>query len=180
MIRDILCVACTFLICYRFLTFIYNYFRFYPHQMAEVRTGYLKYTELTSIWSVLFVCQIFLFFFFKITMNYFFYSASLCWLTRIRPTPSLPLKKNKVVVTELLSWLAVCQSLYFIISLFLSPASRSDQLNSSPSRLQPLGWKSLPHCAEPCLWTSGLYRVILLNTFPDRADTTEIVIQLTQ
>lgn len=118
------------------------------------------------------------FFVFKITMNYFFYSTSLCWLTRIRSHPFFFL--NKVVVTELLSWLAVCQSLYFIISLLLSPAPRSDLLNSSPSRLQPLGWKSLPHCAEPCLWTSGLYRAILLNTFSDRTNTTEILIRFTQ
>lgn len=88
--------------------------------------------------------------------------------TFLSPLPFL----NKSVVTELPSRLAVYQSLYFIISLFLSPASRSDQLNSSSSRLKPLGWKSLPHCAEPCLWTSGLYRVIHLNTLPDRADTT--------
>jgi len=49
MIRDILYVACTFLIFDRFLTLVYNYFLFYPRQMAEVRTGYLKFTEPTSI-----------------------------------------------------------------------------------------------------------------------------------
>jgi hypothetical protein len=35
MIRDVLYLACTFLICDRFLTFIYNYLRFYPRQMNE-------------------------------------------------------------------------------------------------------------------------------------------------
>jgi hypothetical protein len=35
MIRDILCLVCTFLICDRFLTFIYNYLRFHSRQMDE-------------------------------------------------------------------------------------------------------------------------------------------------